>query len=106
MVTCNAVDNIISSVRSSNLNYSFQETPYSLYLTIRKTEVKRNHASGGQQSGQQVEKHDVEALKLKNLSLKSCIHDLEEKLQFSNTFALGSFEKKFGSENFFRSDKF
>ena len=83
METCNAVDNIISSVRSSNLNYSFQEPPYTLYLTIRKTEVKRNHASGGQQSGQQVEKHDVEALKLENLSLKSCIHDLEEKLNAS-----------------------
>ena len=84
MATSNALDNIISSVRSSNLNYSFQETPFSLYLTIRKTEVvKREHASCSEQSGQQDTKHDVEAIKQENLSLKSCIHDLEEKLDAS-----------------------
>ena len=77
MATCNALDNIISSVRSSNLNYSYQETPFSLYITIRKTKVKRVHASGDHQSGQQDFKHNVE---LENLSLKSCIRDLEEKI--------------------------
>ena len=55
-----------------------------MYLTIRKTEVvKRDHASGVEQSGQHDTKHDVEALKQENLSLKSCIHDLEEKLDAS-----------------------
>ena len=77
MATCNALDNIISSVRSSNLNYSYQETPFSLYITIRKTKVKRVHASGDHQSSQQDFKHNVE---LENLSLKSCIRDLEEKI--------------------------
>ena len=81
MATCNALDNIISSVRYSNLNYSYQETPFSLYLTIRKTKVKRNH--GGEQSGQQDVKHDVVALEQENSSLKSCIHDLKEKLDAS-----------------------
>ena len=47
-----------------------------MYLTIRKTKVKRDHASGCQQDV----KHDVGALEIENLSLKSCIHDLEEKL--------------------------
>ena len=33
-------DFILKEVRSSSLNYSVQETPFSLYLTIRKSLVK------------------------------------------------------------------
>ena len=33
----NSCDFIINSVRNSSLNFSSQETPYSLYLTIRKS---------------------------------------------------------------------
>ena len=36
----NSCDFIINSVRNSALNFSSQETPYSLYLTIRKSFVK------------------------------------------------------------------
>ena len=31
---------VLLSVRSSNLNFSSQETPYSIYLTIRKSLIK------------------------------------------------------------------
>ena len=34
-------ESIIDSVRSSHLNFSIQETPFSLYLTIRKSYSKR-----------------------------------------------------------------
>ena len=38
-------DFIINSVRDSSLNFSLQETPYSLYLTIRKTFSKASLSS-------------------------------------------------------------
>ena len=78
MTTLNALDHIISSVRSSELNYSYQETPFSLYLTIRKTKIKKHEASGFKSS-----QTDVKALKEENLSLKGCISDLQDKLDAS-----------------------
>ena len=36
---------ILSSVRSSNLNFSCQETPFSIYLTIRISPVRFHHDS-------------------------------------------------------------
>lgn len=33
-------DLVINSVRNSSLNYSLQETPYSIYITLRKSCVK------------------------------------------------------------------
>ena len=38
----NACDMVINSARDSFLNYSLQETPYSIYLTIRKTFIRSN----------------------------------------------------------------
>ena len=72
MATYNSLDHIISSVRSSNLNFTYQETPFSLYLTIRKTSIKK-HQSNGSESSQM---GDVVALEAENLVLKSCIRDL------------------------------
>ena len=34
-------DLVIESVRASSLNYNLQETPYSIYLSIRKSSLKR-----------------------------------------------------------------
>ena len=42
----NSCEHIISSVRESQLNYSMQETPYSLYLTVRKTFARSSTAFG------------------------------------------------------------
>ena len=36
-------DSVINSVRASSLNFSIQETPYSLFLTIRKSFLKSTH---------------------------------------------------------------
>ena len=80
MATYNSLDHIISSVRSSNLNFTYQETPFSLYLTIRKTSIKK-HQSNGSESSQM---GDVVALETENLVLKSCIRDLEGKLSAFN----------------------
>ena len=47
MTTTNISDscaNILNSIRSSALNYSFQETPYSMYVTIRKSWSKQNQS--------------------------------------------------------------
>ena len=80
MAVCSALDDIISSVRYSNLNFAYQETPFSLYLTIRKTKIKKEHSSLGLQSSQKiVRQDDVVALELENLSLKRHISDLEGK---------------------------
>ena len=79
MATYNSLDRIISSVRSSNLNFTYQETPFSLYLTIRKTSIKK-HQSNGSESSQMGVRHDVVALEEENLVLKSYIRDLEGKL--------------------------
>ena len=46
----NYCENILSSVRSSNLNYSCQETPFSIYLTIRKSWSKQTKYSVNQLS--------------------------------------------------------
>ena len=39
----NSCDHIVKSVRDSFLNYSIQETPFSMYLTIRKSFSKSRH---------------------------------------------------------------
>ena len=82
MATSNSLDRIIKSVRSSNLNFAYQETPFSLYLTIRKTVVKNNQSSS-LQSSQENCQHDVEALERENLSLKKSVCELEDKLSAS-----------------------
>jgi exonuclease VII small subunit len=33
----NSCDNVLTSVRDSSLNFSLQETPFSIYITIRKS---------------------------------------------------------------------
>ena len=43
-------DSVISSVRASSLNFSIQETPYSLFLTIRKFFVKSTQVFSPSQS--------------------------------------------------------
>ena len=82
MAAINPLDRIINIVRLSNLNFAYQETPYSLYLTIRKTTVK-NHQASSVQSSQGNFHHDVETLERENLSLKRSNLELEDKLSAS-----------------------
>ena len=71
-------DRIINCVRSSNLNFACQETPYSLYITIRKSKVKNDI----QQSLRPVVgNYEVESLVIENLREK--LRNLEGKLHAS-----------------------
>ena len=82
MATFQSLDQIINCVRSSNLNFAYQETPYSLYMTIRKTNIK-NHQACSLQPSQVKSQYDVELMDRENLSLKNHIRELEAKLNAS-----------------------
>ena len=85
MAGCNTFDQIISSVRSSNLNYTYQETPFSLYMTVRKTQVKFSHTASSNPSSSSpvITQHDIETLTKENVFLKNSLLELESKLNAS-----------------------
>ena len=78
-------DLVLASVRSSSLNYSSQETPFSIYLITRKSFSKANfnHSPGGDSNHQNLNqdilvetlKSNIKALEDKNLHL---VHSYEE----------------------------
>ena len=76
-----AYDKIIHCVRSSNLNFASQETPYSLYLTFRKSKVKNSQQS----SIPVIDNHEIEieSLVKENLSLTESGKNLKGKLNAS-----------------------
>ena len=55
---------IVNSVRNSNLNYSVQETTYSLYLTVRKS-LSKNKISQADQDQLPVDKKTASETLLK-----------------------------------------
>ena len=71
---------ILSTIRSSNLNYSIQETPYSIFLTLRKSHTKsKNISTESQSSLEQFAPETTEILNIqkeKDSLLKRC-HFLE-----------------------------
>ena len=78
---------ILCSVRSSNLNYACQETPYSIYLTIRKSWSKHQQVQQQQEYVQQLPQplSQVE-LNLKDQEIENMkceLEDLKTKLQMS-----------------------
>ena len=81
-------DHIINSVRSSNLNFGHYETPYSIYLTIRKSQVRNYHHQQGLQScSSEVSdssrgRHNEE-LDNEKLAFKESIRKLQGKLDAS-----------------------
>ena len=86
-----AIDNlcgkILYSVRSSNLNYACQETPYSIYLTIRKSWSKHQQVQQPQEYVQQLPQplSQIE-LNLKDREIENIkceLEDLKTKLQMS-----------------------
>ena len=78
-------DQIVSSARSSNLNFSYQETPYSIYLTIRKTKIKNNIQTSSFQTNGSPENvlPDKEAFEKENKFLKNSIDELKLNLNSS-----------------------
>ena len=77
MAIFSTYDRIMNCVRSSNLNFACQETPYSLYLTIRKSKVKNDNK---QSSSPVIGNYEVESLVKENLSLRERLRNLENKL--------------------------
>ena len=76
----NSCDFVIRSVRDSFLNYSIQETPYSLYLTIRKSKVKDSphQIFSGLQKNRVHEEKKVQDLQIKLKSLEDSNRILQE----------------------------
>ena len=73
-------DLIMNSVRSSQLNFACQETPFSIYITIRKSQHKK--AVGLEQAaGKNLA---IAVLQEENLLLKQTIADLETTLTDSD----------------------
>ena len=79
MTMANACDIILNSVRSSNLNFACQETPFSIYLTIRKTQVKLLNPS----ISQPIERKDSRSLVDENSTLKEKIQRLMKEIEAS-----------------------
>ena len=75
---------ILSAVRTCNLNYSCQETPFSIYLTIRKSLSKQQQVH---QSSQQLSEPVLQALlegkQNEIVSLKGEITELKTELKAS-----------------------
>ena len=86
MAMFSTYDQIINSVRSSNLNFAHYETPFSIYLTIRKSQVKNYHH---QQEYSEVSASSIgrgrhnEELDKEKLAFKESIHELQGKLDAS-----------------------
>ena len=75
----NLVDKILYSVRSSNLNYTCQETPYSVYLTIRKSWRKHQGVQQLDEPPQQL----PQSLYMEVNDLRGELDDLKVRLQTS-----------------------
>ena len=77
----NSCFSVLDTIRSSNLNYSIQETPYSIFLTLRKSLIKSPNlpVPGVRSSTQQLVQDTtlVSNLQEENLSLKRRCQFLE-----------------------------
>jgi hypothetical protein len=72
MATSQALSEILQSVTSSKLNYSVNLTPYSAYITIRKSFIKNFTPPGNYQEVSTV----TEDLKVENAELKRGMKEL------------------------------
>ena len=96
-------DQIINSVRSSNLNFAHYETPFSIYLTIRKSQVKNYHhheqglhPCSSEVSASSIGRQNEELVK--ETSFKESIRELQGKLDASEERAKVSEEKVASAE--------
>ena len=83
--TFSVCDEIISNLRSSNLNFSYQETPFSLYVTVRKTLVKYQHQNQNTSNLTKtaLSKSESTSLEEENMALKSKLKKLESEVESS-----------------------
>ena len=61
----NSVNVILNTVRDTSLNYSVQETPYSVYLSIRKSFSKGSESSQSKDVSETKTKNEIEILEKK-----------------------------------------
>ena len=69
---------ILNSVRNSNLNFSCQETPFSIYLTVRKSWNRKVC-----ETGHHVSEPNSDLILSENLSLKAELADVKAQLKIS-----------------------
>ena len=70
-------DQIIHSVRTANLNFAYQETPFSIYITVRKTVTKLQQGQQSLPSNRTAAADDLtKALEEENTALKTKLKDL------------------------------
>ena len=81
---------ILNSVRSSNLNYSCQETPFSIYLTVRKSLVNKCMSI---ESGHQASEENLEITLSENILLKAELAEAKAELNISKNIT-SELEKK------------
>ena len=76
---------ILRCVRSSNLHFIVQETPFSIYITVRKKLVTEAKDAIENECSDDVEKlnNKLEISENENKSSKNLIHDLNLKLEKS-----------------------
>ena len=75
----NSCAKILSSVRNSNLNYSSQETPFSIYMTVRKSWNRKSIESRLSDYSEP----SSEIVLRENLVLKAELADLKTQLEIS-----------------------
>ena len=84
---------ILNSVRNSKLNFSCQETPFSIYLTVRKSWNRKVC-----ETGHQVNEPNSDLVLSENLSQKAELDDVKAQLKISkdNTKELAAAESEHG----------
>ena len=98
MAMFSTYDQIINSVRTSNLNFAHYKTLFSIYLTIRKSQVKNYHhheqglhPCSSEVSASSIGRQNEELVK--ETSFKESIRDLEGKLDDSEAEVLKAYDQ-------------
>ena len=76
-----AVNAIVSSVKKSNLNFYIQESPFSLYINLRKTFIKNKEGTSLYPIPSNASSDDTIEQKQKIAGLKEENHNLSEKVK-------------------------
>ena len=80
-------DTILHSVRSSNLNFSCQETPFSMYLTVRKSLSKFHFEKEPTDGQSQVTDRLIKLVNDENAALKSELDRMKTDLEYAKDTA-------------------
>ena len=72
-------DLVLKHLKSSNLNFFLQETPFSAYITIRKSFIKDSSSAIPESNTESAEalNNKIKVLQAENVSLKTDLHKLK-----------------------------